>query len=160
MGHRLKIIVRCLSKIQIYLGVLYLCPKCFMGWTYTENYSVVYRKSKFNWVSYIFYLARQPCTHIQAQRRQTCFCLLQPYSLKQKIALRKSPNVSGWHARTSQSASALFFLLFRTAAEAYESSQARDWIGATAAGLHHRHSNVGSKPHLWSIPQLRAMLDP
>ena len=31
---------------------------------------------------------------------------------------------------------------------AYGVSQARGRIGATAAGLHHSHSNAGSKPHL------------
>jgi len=51
-----------------------------------------------------------------------------------------------------------FFFLRRAAPVAYGSSQARGWIGAT--GLHHSHSNVGSKPHLWPTPQPRAMLDP
>ena len=32
--------------------------------------------------------------------------------------------------------------------EAYGSSQARGQIGATAAGLHHSHSNARSEPHL------------
>ena len=31
---------------------------------------------------------------------------------------------------------------------AYGSSQARDQIGAAAAGLHHGHSHVGSEPCL------------
>ena len=53
-----------------------------------------------------------------------------------------------------------FSFLFRTAPEAYGSSQARGWIWATAASQHHSHSNSGSKPCLWLIPQLRAMLDP
>ena len=35
----------------------------------------------------------------------------------------------------------LFFLLFRAAPTAYGSSQARGRIGATAASLHHGHSN-------------------
>ena len=37
-----------------------------------------------------------------------------------------------------------FFLLFRAtpAPVVYVNSQARDWIGATATGLHHSHSNV------------------
>ena len=43
---------------------------------------------------------------------------------------------------------------------AYGSSQARDPIGAAAAGLHHSHSNARSKPCLWPIPQLMAMPDP
>ena len=36
----------------------------------------------------------------------------------------------------------LFFLLFRAAASAYGGSRARGQVGATAAGLHHSHSNV------------------
>ena len=40
------------------------------------------------------------------------------------------------------------FLLFRAAPVAYGVSQARGQIGATAAGLHHSHSNTGSEPHL------------
>ena len=41
-----------------------------------------------------------------------------------------------------------FFFLFRAVPTAYGGSQARGLIGATAAGLCHRHSNVRSKPHL------------
>ena len=33
-------------------------------------------------------------------------------------------------------------------------------IGATAAGLHHSHSNTGSEPHLQPTPQLTAVPDP
>ena len=33
-------------------------------------------------------------------------------------------------------------------------------IGAIATGLHQSHSNTRYKPHLWSTPQLMAMLDP
>ena len=44
--------------------------------------------------------------------------------------------------------------------EAYGGSQARVRIGAPAAGLHHSHSNIASKPHLQSTPQLTATLDP
>ena len=46
------------------------------------------------------------------------------------------------------------------AAKAYGGSQARGLIGATAAGLHHRHSNAESKPGLRPTPQLTAMPDP
>ena len=42
----------------------------------------------------------------------------------------------------------LVFLLFRATPAAYGSSQARDQIGAAAAGLHHSHSNARSKPRL------------
>ena len=38
-----------------------------------------------------------------------------------------------------------FFLLYRAALPAPTGSQARGRIGATAAGLHHSHSNAGSK---------------
>jgi len=37
------------------------------------------------------------------------------------------------------------FCLFRALPEAYENSQAKSGIGASAAGLRHSHSNVGSK---------------
>ena len=53
-----------------------------------------------------------------------------------------------------------FFLHFSAIPVAYLSSQARGWIGATAAGLYHSHSNMGSKPYLWSTPHLMAMPDP
>ena len=54
----------------------------------------------------------------------------------------------------------IYLLLFRAAPAAHGSSQARDRIGAAAAGLHHSHSNVGSEPHLQPTPQLMAMPDP
>ena len=38
------------------------------------------------------------------------------------------------------------FCLFRAAPVAYGGSQPRGGIGALAAGLHHSHSNAGSKP--------------
>ena len=40
------------------------------------------------------------------------------------------------------------FFFFRATLVAYGSSQARDQIGAIAAGLRHSHSNVGSEPCL------------
>ena len=42
----------------------------------------------------------------------------------------------------------------------YGGSQARGPTGATAADLHHSHSNVGSEPRLQPTPQLMAMPDP
>ena len=51
------------------------------------------------------------------------------------------------------------FFLFKAAPAAYGGSQARDLIGAVAAGLHHSHNNVGSEPHLQPTPQLTAMPD-
>jgi len=53
-----------------------------------------------------------------------------------------------------------FLCLFRATLVAYGRSQARGQIGATAAGLHHSHSNAGSKPRLEPTPQLTAMPDP
>ena len=41
-----------------------------------------------------------------------------------------------------------FSVFFRAVCAAYGSSQARGRIGATATGLHHSHSNVGSEPCL------------
>ena len=48
------------------------------------------------------------------------------------------------------------FLLFRATLVTYGSSQPRGRIGAAGAGLHHSHSNMGSKLHLWPILQLVA----
>ena len=54
----------------------------------------------------------------------------------------------------------VFFSLFRAAGATYGSSQAWGQIEATAAGLHHSHSNVGSELHLQPTPQPMTMLDP
>ena len=53
-----------------------------------------------------------------------------------------------------------WFCLFRAAVAAHGSSQARDWIGATAASLHPSPSHAGSEPQLWPTLQLTAMLNP
>ena len=53
-----------------------------------------------------------------------------------------------------------FFGIFRATPTAYGSSQARGRIGATAAGLHHSHSNSESEPRLRPTSQLTAMSDP
>ena len=55
------------------------------------------------------------------------------------------------------------FFFFQTTRTAYGSSYPsshRGPIRAVAAGLHHSHSNTGSKLHLRLTPQLAAMLDP
>ena len=44
--------------------------------------------------------------------------------------------------------------------EAYGGSQARGWIGTTAADLRHSHCNAKSEPHLQTSSQLTATLDP
>ena len=56
----------------------------------------------------------------------------------------------------------LVFCLFRVTPEAYGGFQARGWIGAVAADLHHSHSHshTPSKPRLQPTAQLMAMLDP
>ena len=56
-----------------------------------------------------------------------------------------------------------FFCLFaisRATPAAYGDSQARGLVGALAAGLHHSHSNMISKPYLKPMPQLTATPDP
>ena len=50
----------------------------------------------------------------------------------------------------------LFVCLFRATSEAHGGSQARGSIGATAASLHHSHSNARSKLCLQPAPQLTA----
>ena len=53
----------------------------------------------------------------------------------------------------------LYCYFFRAAVTAYGGSQARGWIGAIGAGLHHSHSNAGPKLCLRPTPQLMAMPD-
>ena len=53
-----------------------------------------------------------------------------------------------------------FSFFFSAAVMAYSNSQARRLIGATAAGLHHSHSNGRSKQRLQPTPPLKAMPDP
>ena len=52
------------------------------------------------------------------------------------------------------------FFLLMAASAAHGRSQARGQIRAAAAGHIHSHSNMGSEPHLWPMPQPVAMLDP
>ena len=57
-----------------------------------------------------------------------------------------------------------FFLsfsgFFGAPSAAYESSQARDRIGARTAGLRHNLSDMGPEPHLQPTLQLMATPDP
>ena len=53
-----------------------------------------------------------------------------------------------------------FFFRAATSPSAYGGSQARDHIGATAAGLCHSHMNTGSELCPWPTPQFMEMLDP
>ena len=59
---------------------------------------------------------------------------------------------------TNQSDFFFFFFFFKATPAALRGSQARGWISAAAASLHHSHSNEGSEPHLRPIPQLMATL--
>ena len=57
----------------------------------------------------------------------------------------------------------IYLLTFRATSVAYGGSQLRGPVGATAVSLHHSHSNIGSKPHLWSLqhsPQQHQILNP
>ena len=54
----------------------------------------------------------------------------------------------------------LFFSFFLSFIFLGPNSRHRGQITATAAGLHHSHSNVGSELHLWPTPQLTATPDP
>ena len=57
----------------------------------------------------------------------------------------------------------IFFLFFFCFLEPHLWSMDVPRLGgksATAAGLHHSHSNEGPEPGLWPTPQLMAMLDP
>ena len=54
----------------------------------------------------------------------------------------------------------VFYVFSMASPAAYGDSQARGLIRATAAGLHHSHSNVRSEPRLRPIPQLTAPPDP
>ena len=52
------------------------------------------------------------------------------------------------------------FVFSRATPMAYGGSQARGLIRAIAAGLYQSHSNAGSEPHLWPMPQLMVTPDP
>ena len=52
------------------------------------------------------------------------------------------------------------FLLFRATPAANGGSRVRGPVEATAASLHHSHSNAGSELRLWPTTQLLAMSDP
>ena len=54
----------------------------------------------------------------------------------------------------------LFVCFLRAAPIAYGSSQAKGQMKAVASGLHHSHSNIGSKPCLWPTLQPTARPDP
>ena len=73
-----------------------------------------------------------------------------PHLIAQEILLETAP----WNSISNCSIKYLpttyfflsffFFCLFRATRAAYGASQARGWIGAISAGLHHSHSNARS----------------
>ena len=75
----------------------------------------------------------------------------------ENITLLVLVNVFSWLIPISKE-----FFFFRAApmAQAYGGSQARGLNGATAAGLHHSHSNATSEPRLGPTPQLTEMPNP
>ena len=62
--------------------------------------------------------------------------------------------------RNDTGASLLHVCVFKAAPVAHGNFQARVQIGVGAAGLHHNHSNSGSKLCLLPTPQVMAMPDP
>ena len=67
-------------------------------------------------------------------------------------------SVSSFHEMTlpltmSNFQNSFFFFLFKATPMAYGNFQAMGWIGATAAGLYHSHSNAESEPCLRPTPQ-------
>ena len=71
------------------------------------------------------------------------------------------PSKLGVHPGWLRNEIFLFVCFFsRAAPEACGGSQASGRIRAVAAGLHHSHSNAGSKPRLRPTPQLMATPDP
>ena len=77
------------------------------------------------------------------------FLLLLIYNVLSISAVQQSDPVTHAHTHIHTFFFFLsFFLLFGAVPAACGGFQARGQIGATAAGLHHSHSNIGSKPHL------------
>ena len=110
--------------------------------------------------------SERKCLHQQSQLSPSFWMGFHVTSKMQRNI--KLHNLSSQIKSVSFSSSWLFFcfvlfcfaLLFRAIPAVYGDSQARGRIWATAAGLHHNHSNAGSKPYLWLTPQLTATPDP
>ena len=84
----------------------------------------------------------------------------QKTTLWQDIKNQPHTLLKSYTPSSSRFTTILTLLFSRAAPRAYGNSQARGRTRATAAGLHHSHSNVGSKPHLRPTPQLTATPDP
>ena len=71
-------------------------------------------------------------------------------SLRPEWKTSSSRHPAAWvsHSNSIQLFRLFVCLFFRAALLAFGGSQARGGIGATAASLHHSHSNAGSQPHL------------
>ena len=72
----------------------------------------------------------------------------------------KDPELSLAHNNYPTVCFFLNFFILGLHLQHIEVPQARDQIAAAGASLCHSHSNTKSEPHLWSTPQLAAMLDP
>ena len=104
------------------------------------------------------------CSHLC--RKHSAYPQIHSYCPLPVFLLWPCPQSSGryhpWSAQSIRSSTFFFFFfwLFRATPTAYGGSQAQGWIRAVATSFHHSHSNAGSKPSLWPIPQLTATQDP
>ena len=136
---------------------------CLVNWKWspTEIWGFLSRLNGSGW-------EEPPCSieiHSSAIRHQMASCSnLHMAPPAPRFFLLENENNNSYHMELLQEFNEkivfFFFGLFRAAPAAFGNSQARGWMGATAAGHSHSHSNVGSKPHLQPTPQLIAMLDP
>ena len=87
---------------------------------------------------------------------QNCFNCVTMGTLCKDLTSREDGKVTNWGVNSHQ----LFIYLFLKAAlMAYGISLARCCIRAVAADLHHSHSNLGTEPHLRTMPQLEEKAD-
>ena len=104
------------------------------------------------------------CPHFLVGRSDTCFAYFRGWLWKPWWSLYRAAEEwenSGYYSVFSKKSilGFFFFWLFRDTPVAYESSQVRGRIAATAANLHHSHSKARLEPRLWPTPQFMATLD-
>ena len=106
---------------------------------------------------FISFCLCQGCTH--GIRRFPGQGSSQSCSRRPTPQLQQNNTISLTQCTTGKLLVTLFFLLFRAAPEARRDSQARGLIRATAASLHHSHSNSNarSEPSLQSVPLSRSL---
>ena len=100
--------------------------------------------------------ATTPWTYLVSQHPALCILCGKHFSTQVTQRVFVFVLTSDWHtSKESMDRFRVLFCvcLFRAEPVAYVSSQARGWIGATAAGLHHSYSNRRSKPCLWPTPE-------